>query len=365
MAAGFARLFTSLERLYRVWVIDRLVLGPSIRKFYRLAAGHIYFQILAAAVELDVFTLLRSQGPLTLPDLAKRLGLAEQPMRILLEGLVATGALKKGGDRYQNTLMSRIAFTTQDPRNLRATILWQKHIVYKPMSRFLESLREYRNVGLVEIPGSGTTLYERLGGHPELEKIFQDSMQEISIQANDLLARYVDFAPTSVLIDVGGGNGTNVLAVALRNPHLKGRVFDLPTVCEKARAHFREKGLADRLDAIEGNVFTDAFPEGADAFLFCHFMCIWSKEENLSLLRKAFEKLPKGGRVILFDIMGNDDGDGPLASAMGSPYFLCVATGTGMIYAKKEYEELCRDAGFLSVSRIELPREHTAIVALK
>lgn len=359
------RLWTSLERIYRVYVIDRLILGPSIKRFYRLAAGHIYFQLLAAAVELDLFTLLRAEGPSTLQDLARRLNLAEQPMRILLEGLAATGALRKRGERYANTLMSTIAFTSQNPHSLKATILWQKHIVYRPMSRLLESLQAYRNVGLDEIPGTGDTLYERLGGHPALEKIFQDSMEEISVQANDLLARYVDFSTTSLLVDVGGGKGANVMAVARRHPRLKARVFDLPSVCARAREHFRRENMADRLDAFEGNVFADEFPDGADAFLFCHFMCIWSKDENAALLRKAYAKLPPGGRVILFDIMGNDRGDGPLASAMGSPYFLCLATGTGMIYAKKEYEALCLQAGFSKVRRVELPREHTAIIATK
>lgn len=365
MAGALRGFVTSLERFYRVQVIDRWVLGPSIRKFYYLASGHIFFQLLAAAVELDLFTLLRKEGPLTLAALAERLGLAEQPARILLDGLVTIGALKQRGDRYANTLMSQIAFTAQDPRNLRATILWQKHIVYRPMAHLLESLRAYRNCGLEEIPGQGGTLYERLGQHPRLEKIFQDSMQEISIQANDLLARYVDFSATKLLVDVGGGNGTNILAVARRYPRLQGRVFDLPTVCEKARARFREERLADRLDAIEGNVFTDDFPAGADAFLFCHFCCIWSKEENQRFLRKAYERLPVGGRAILFDIMGHDEGGGPLASAMGSPYFLCLATGTGMIYSKREYVDICRQAGFRHVRRVELPREHTAIIATK
>lgn len=365
MLRSVRRFFTSLERIYRVQLIDRLVLAPSIRKFYYLSAGHIYFQILAAAVELDLFTLLRKEGPMTLPALAERFGLAEQPARILLDGLVTIGALKMRGGRYANTVMSHIALAAQDPRNLRATILWQKHIVYRPMARLLESLRDYRNVGLEEISGGGTTLYERLGEHPELEKIFQDSMQEISIQANDLLARYVDFTSTNLLVDVGGGNGTNLLAVARRYPGLKGRVFDLPTVCAKAREHFRQERLAERLDAIEGNVFADEFPEGADAFLFCHFLCIWSKEENRTFLRKAYARLPPGGRVIVFDIMGRDGGGGPLASAMGSPYFLCLATGTGMIYSKAEYEDLCREAGFGHVRRVELPREHTAIIATK
>jgi SAM-dependent methyltransferase len=355
----------SIERIYLVYFIDRLLLASSIRRFYRVAAGHIYFQALAAAVELDLFTILRTEGAKTLSELALRLNLEEQPCRILLQALTANGVLKKRGDRYANTIMSRIAFSKQDARDLRATILWQKYIVYQPMSRFLESLQENRNVGLEEIPGTGQTLYERLAAHPRLEKIFQDSMQEISVQANDLLARYVDFRGTRLLVDVGGGNGTNLLAVALRHRHLQGRVFDLPSICSEATEHFARENVGDRLAAVPGDVFTDDFPDGADAFMFCHFLCIWSTAQNVALLKKAHAKLPPGGRVIVFDIMERDSGDGPLAAAMGSPYFIALATGSGMIYMKKEYEECCRQAGFAKIERVELPREHTAIIATK
>jgi hypothetical protein len=365
MAGTLSHLWTSLERFFLVNVVDRIVLASSIKKFYLMASGHIYFQSLAAAVELDVFTILRAEGPLSLPDLARRIGLEEQPCRVLLQVLAATGVVKKKGDRYANSQMSHIAFTSQNPRSLKAIILWQKYIVYRPMEQLLESLKAYKNLGLEAISGPGATLYERISAHPELEKIFQDAMQEISIQANDVLARYVDFRKTRLLVDIGGGNGSNILAVARRNAHIRGRVFDLPSVCARARAHFEQEKMSDRLGTVEGNVFHDRFPEGADTFLFCHFLCIWSKAENLQFLKKAYDALPPGGRTIVFDIMANDADDGPLAAAMGSPYFLGLATGTGMIYTKSEYEALCREAGFSSTQRVELPREHTAIVAIK
>lgn len=361
----FSRMYLGLERHILVNLVDRCFLASSIKKFYQIAAGHIYFQALAAAIELDLFTILRAEGPMTQEEIGERIGLAPQPSRILIQVLTATRVLKRSGNRYRNSLMSHIAFCSQNPQSLKATIMWQKHIVYKPMAHFLESLKAYDNVGIREIAGQGKTLYARISEHPHLEKIFQDSMQEISVQANDLLGRYLDFSGKHLVVDVGGGNGTNLLAVARSNPHIKGRVFDITTVCQSARANFSSHGLADRLDAIEGNCFTDPFPDGADVFLFCHFMCIWSKEENLGFLRKAFDKLPKGGQAVVFDIMANDSDDGPLAAAMGSPYFICLATGTGMIYSTSEYEDLCREAGFLRVKRIALPKQHTAIVATK
>jgi SAM-dependent methyltransferase len=361
----FHRIVRSWERIWRVFIIDGLFLRPSIKRFYHVAAGHILFQSLAAAVELDLFAVLDRDGALPLSEVARRLGLEDQPCRVLLQGLLAAGVIQKRGDRYANTRMSRIAFVGDGPQTLKATILWQKHIVYRPMAKLLESIKAYTNCGLDEIPGKGGTLYERISDHPPLEKIFQDSMQEISVQANDMLARYVDFSRARRVVDVGGGNGTNILAIARRYPNVEGFVFDLPSVCVRAREHFQTENMSASLGAIEGNMLEDPFPQGADVFLFCHLLCIWSKEQNVQLLQKAYDQLPAGGRVVVFDIMERDTPEGLLAAAMGSPYFLGLATGTGMIYSEQEYENFCCEAGFSSVRRVRLPRGHTAIIATK
>jgi hypothetical protein len=89
-------------------------------------------------------------------------------------------------------------------------------------------------------------------------------------------------------------------------------------------------------------------------------------ERNLGLLRKCAASLPEGGAVVLFNMMGNDDETGPLSTALGSPYFLAIATGEGMLHSWKDYEDAMRAAGFSSVTRIgNLPLNHGLIVATK
>ena len=68
---------------------------------------------------------------------------------------------------------------------------------------------------------------------------------------------------------------------------------------------------------------------------------------------------------MIFNMMQNDEGTGPLSAAVGSPYFLTLATGEGMLYSWKEYEGLFREAGFLKVKRIVLPRDHGVITGIK
>ena len=359
------RLWKNLKRLAIVNIRDRILVRKSLQDFYKVLGGHIHFECLYAAIELDLFTILKQNRRMTLEEIARQVKLDEFACRVLMLGLVATNVVKKRGPYFSNTYLGDLALATDSEFYLGNTVRWQHHIVYKPMFRLLESLQQNRNVGLEEISGTGDTLYERIAQHPHLEKIFQDSMEEISVVANKTLAEYLDLAAGESIVDVGGGKGANILAVAAANPGIKAAVFDLPSVCAIANAKFAQAGMQNRLSAIPGNCFTDPFPPNHDAFLFCHFMCIWSKADNIALLRKAFTALKPGGRVVIFDIMQNDDERGPLAASMGSPYFLGLATGRGMIYKIKEYEDFCREAGFGSVIRRAMPGEHTAVMAFK
>lgn len=343
---------------------EACLVKPRLRRFYHICAGHIYFQTLRAAVDLGIFDLLLSEGPLTITRIAQRTGIEAKPARIILLGCVSLGLLKKKGELYRISRMSATLLASSSTRNIIPIIEWQHHINYHPMAKFTEALRENRNAGLDELPGNERTLYERLTHTPEKETVFQDAMRAISVQANHLLVRHVDFSRYQHVVDVGGGNGTNAINLANAFPHLKLTVFDSPSVCEIANANIRSHGLSDRINTVAGNAFTDPFPE-ADCFLFCHFMTIWSEEKNIALLRKAKQHLHQGGAVMIFNMMQHDDGSGPLSAAMGSPYFLTLATGEGMLYTWNEYESWLKDAGFQTARRIRLLMDHGVLVGSK
>jgi cyclopropane fatty-acyl-phospholipid synthase-like methyltransferase len=250
-------------------------------------------------------------------------------------------------------------------RNLLAVVRWQHHINYKALHWFFDALKSNKNIGLKEFEGNEPYLYGRLVHHPELEQIFQDAMQDISRQSKSQLTRFVDFSAYHQLLDVGGGNATNIIALATKYPQLKASVFDSASVCEIARANIANAGLADRLGAVEGDCFSDPFPGGVDCLLFCHFFTIWSEERNRMLLSKCYESLPPGGATVIFNMMQNNAGDGPLSAAMGSPYFLTLATGEGMLYTWNEYESWMREAGFRTVKVQRLVRDHGAVIGIK
>jgi ubiquinone/menaquinone biosynthesis C-methylase UbiE len=346
-------------------LLERTVLRRPLAHIYHMSGGHIYFQTLSAAVQFDLFTLLGRRGPLTRAQLAEALHIAEQPARILLLGLVTCGLLRRRGAAYVATPLADQLFNRDRPRNIADVVLWQHFINYRAMGHFHEALRANRNTGLAEFPGDEPTLYQRLAHDPALEKIFQDAMEAISRQSNHLLAEAIDFNQFKHIVDVGGGNATNIIRLAQKYPHLKADVFDFPSVCAIAREKVAAAGLSDRLGAVPGDCFADEFPTGVDGILFCHFLTIWSPEQNRALLQKACRALTPGGVVIVFNQMQHDTEDGPLSAAMGSPYFLTLATGVGMLYTWNEYEEWMRAAGCTRVWRRKLVRDHGVIIGLK
>ncbi len=337
----------------------------EFERFYMVFGGHIFFETLHAAVEFDLFTKLSTHRRLTQSSICELLGIQRQPARILLLGLVTTGLLKKEGEYYFNSDLAEIVLTSHSPRNVLSYVKLQHHVMYKGMFHLTESLREYRNVGLCEFPGDEPTLYERLGRNADVKQIFQDAMHELSVHANRDLAQHVDLSDTKYLIDVGGGDGTNAIELAKAYPHLHTAVFDLPAMCPIAERKIHASPQHERVRVIAGNCFADEFPKGADCFLFSHFCTIWSAKKNQTLFRKTYDALPENGKIIVFNMMQENDESGPISTAVGSPYFLTIATGEGMLYTWAEYEGWMREAGFREIQTVRLPRDHGAIIGIK
>jgi SAM-dependent methyltransferase len=363
--SAFSRLWDKYVNLPVTRFVEGVVLRRQVERLYLVFGGHIFFQTLRTAVQLDLFSLLARDGPLTRQEIARRLGIQEQPARIIVLGLVTCGLLLKRGDRYRNSHLAELLLVKDSPRKITAYVELQHRVMYKGIYWLEQAVREYRNVGLKEFPGDEPTLYQRLAHDPETERIFQEAMQELSVQANVDMARFIDLSGVKHLVDVGGGDGTNIIAMARRWPHLRATVFDSPTVCEIARRNIAASGLADRLDAVPGECFSDPFPKDADCLLFAHFFTIWGEKKDRELLKKCYDSLPSGGKAVIFNMMQHDDETGPLSAAVGSPYFLAIATGLGMLHTWSEYETWMADTGFSPIQRFKLLRDHGLVVGIK
>lgn len=313
--------------------------------------GASAFQYLNAACELGLFELLHAEGGLSKSEISKRLNLKERALNILLLGTTALRLTKQEENRYFNSSIISDLMDKGYWEIIKDIVSFEQNIVYKGQVDFAESLKTNSNVGLRHIPGKGRDLYYRLSENPELERVFYKYLNSWSRLANPLLFKYIDFSTIESIVDVGGGSGANAIELARHSPTTKITLMEIPGTAKIAAANVANAKLSHQITVVARNMFEEGFPEGHQAILFAHQLGIWTEEENVHLLTKAYNSLPKNGRVILFSSISNDAGDGPLMAALDSVYFASIPSEGGMIYSWNEYEGWLKKAGFKNINR--------------
>ncbi|HEX8347129.1 MAG TPA: methyltransferase [Actinoplanes sp.] len=313
--------------------------------------GHAAFQQLNAGCRLGLFELLDSDGPLPAGKIADTVGLSDRSTDILLLGPTALGLTTVTDGDYRNGPPIAAVFRDGLWPVLRDIVQYQDRIAYLPAADYVESLCTGENVGIRHFPGTTRDLYSRLAGVPGLEELFYRGMHAWSQLSNPILIGQPDFARVHRILDVGGGDAVNAVALARAYPSVRVTVLDRPGALEVAERTIREAGLEHRVTTHAADIFDDPYPPGHDCVLFAHQLVIWSPDQNRALLRKAFEALEPGGRVLVFNAFSDDDRTGPLYAALDNVYFTTLPFRHSTIYRWADCEEWLRDVGFTGVGR--------------
>lgn len=328
--------------------------------------GATAFELLRTGLEFDLFEHLEAADGMDVAQVAAAIGVDEQPARILLLGLTSLLLLDKRDGKYVNSDLVRRKLLRSSPRFLGPLVDIQARIINPSLTDLADSMRQHTNVGLRRLSGPGTTLYERLTAHPELQEVFYANMSDASRKAFAQLLDLYDFSGVRHAVDLGGGDGTNAIELARRHPWIEVTVFDQDSVTALAEQQIEDPDLRKRVHFQAGDLFTDPLPQGADAILFFHIFEIWSLARNTELLRKCHAALPDGGVCLVYSFVSDDEGTGPTSAGLVSPYFLTLASGEGMAYAPGDMEQAVLDAGFSRVERHDgLGFSHALIVGHK
>ena len=99
------------------------------------------------------------------------------------------------------------------------------------------------------------------------------------------------------VVDIGGGYGDMMKAVAKRNPTIHCICLDLPNVIANAPPP------CDSIELVGGDMFDASTIPPCDAICMKHVLCDWSDEDALTILKNIHSVLPSTGRVIIFDAL--------------------------------------------------------------
>jgi hypothetical protein len=302
---------------------------------------------LLSAIEMGVFTEL-ARGPAPFDTLSGRLGLHPRSARDFLDALVALGFLRRTGDRYANTPETDLFLDRKKPSYIGGILEMANQRLY----RFWGDLTEALRTGLPqnEVKGGGPGLFETLYADPARLRGFLAAMTGISHGANLAIARTFPWKDYKTFVDVGTAQGDLAAQIALANPHLTGRGFDLPEVAPIFEDYVAGLGVADRLTFAAGSFFTDDLPK-ADVVLMGHILHDWDLPTKKMLIGKAFDAIPAGGALVVYESIIDDDRSKNAFGLMMSLNML-IETPGGFDYTGADCSGWMREAGF-SATRVE------------
>jgi L-tyrosine C(3)-methyltransferase len=161
-------------------------------------------------------------------QIAAGAGLSLPSTKVLLLGTTSLGLTTKNGDGYHNCEIITEAFGSGLWPVLRDIVEFQARIAYLPATDYAESLRTGDNVGIRRFPGDTRDFYTRLANSESLEPLFYRGMNSWSRLSNPVLLEGIDYSGVDRVLDIGGGDGGNAIALASTHPHLRITVLDGP-----------------------------------------------------------------------------------------------------------------------------------------
>jgi len=314
----------------------------SVLKLFDLVQSHRVTAVIYVAVRLGIAELLRG-GPQTLGQLAKATGADERSLGRLLTALSTIGICKRTVEGSYALTEVGAGLDGEAGQSFKGWAIFEAEMLSKRWSGMLESVMTGKTAA--ELQGLADS-FELMGRTPENVAKFNAAMTELTRLVTPDILRAYDFSGISHLMDVGGGSGELLGAIAQQNRKLRGTVFDLPRCADAANGHLRQIGISDRVEFVAGDFFKSV-PAIADAIILKSVIHDWNDARSVSILRNCHLALPNGGKLLLVERLmpeSPDMSDDDKAHAMSD---LNMLSGPGGCERTEgQYRELLEQSGF-------------------
>jgi O-methyltransferase domain/Dimerisation domain len=333
--------------------------APDLQPLLQVALGFMASKTMLSAVELGVFTEL-AKGPLNAEDARRELNLHPRSVRDFLDTLVALRLLERHDDLYANTPEADYYLDRNKSTYIGGLFEMANARLYSHWGSLTEALRtgESRNESTTD-EGPFDDLYST----PEKLESFLKAMTGLSRHSGKAIAEKFPWDEFDTFADVGAAQGAAPVQIALAHPHLKGIGYDLPKVQPIFEKYAAQNGVGDRVRFQAGDFFKDPLPN-VQVIVMGHILHDWNLEQKRMLIRKAYEALPEGGALIIYESLIDDDRRESAAGLLMSLNML-IETPGGFDYTGADCQGWLRDAGFRKTRVEHLAGADSMVIGIK
>jgi ubiquinone/menaquinone biosynthesis C-methylase UbiE len=304
------------------------------------------------AAKLRLADLVKD-SPKTAAELAKATNTHPQSLYRLLRALASVEIFAEDAQgRFALTPMAECLLDVHGSQRAVALMMGDEH--FRAWGDLLYSVQTGKPA-FDHIYGKG--VFEFLSENVEQAKIFDAAMTGFHGPETQAMIDAYDYTGVNTLVDIGGGNGTVLTAVLKKHPAIKGVLYDLPGVIERAKKNLADAGLADRCQTIAGSFFESA-PPGGDAYQMRHIIHDWTDEQCHTILGHIRKVIPKTGRLLVIEMVVKP-GNVPQPAKWLDLNMLVLPGGRERTEA--EYRDLYAKAGFRLERIVPTPTEVSVI----
>ncbi|MEE2868846.1 MAG: methyltransferase [Pseudomonadota bacterium] len=296
-------------------------------------------QCIRALVELGIPALLVERAR-SLGELAEITGTKPRLLERVLRHLVNEEVISL--DAQGHYLPSPVTrhLVSGHPQSLRN---WVACELDPLLWRSWENLPEQLRTGTTAFDlAHGSAFFDWHAQDEAAQKRFDDQMNGASKGIGAVVVDKLAFAPGTRIMDVGGGNGSFLAQILVRNAETTGTLFELPRGVEDHDPLFEQMRSNGRATTQYGSFF-EHVPGDADVYLFSRVFHDFDDEAAITILQNTSQSLSGKERLYLIDMMTSD----AAADARGSSQDIFMMTQLGgRERTADEFIELLAKAGF-------------------
>jgi predicted O-methyltransferase YrrM len=327
-----------------------------VQRMMDLLHAAIIPQLLVVAAEFDIAELL-ADGPLPVPELARRSGANPQALNRVLRALAGHEVFREVEPGVFALTPLAETLRVDAPGAVRA---WTRVWGLPEKLQAINSLSYSVRTGRPAFPHlHGTDWWSHLAAHPDQAQLFNDAMGGLARRIHAAALESCDLTDVELVVDVGGGQGHLLATILPRYPELRAILLDQPSVVVGAKAVLEAAGVADRVDLVGGDFF-DSVPSGADAYLLSMILHDWDDEQCVAVLDMIRRAMAPSARIMVVESLmpeSNAPHDAKLRDV------IMMALHPGRERTEAEYAALFAAAGLRHVATTALASSTGLLVA--
>jgi O-methyltransferase domain/Dimerisation domain len=319
--------------------------------------GSLNAQAVYVVAKLGVADLL-ADGPKGVEELARSAEVDTSSLYRVMRALSGLGVFtEESGKVFRLTPMSQFLRSDVDGSLRGIAIFMGEDWHWRVWGQTLYSVKTGKEAWSQV---HGASVFPYFSKNPEAARIFDDAMSSFTTLATKAVTEAYDFSGIKKLVDVAGGHGKLLTGILEANPSLRGVLFDLPHVIERAKESNGLSSVASRCDFVSGDFFENV-PQ-ADGYIMKHIIHDWYDEEATKILTNISNDMDPNGRVLLVEMVLGEANEPDLGKIMDIE--MLVSPG-GKERTAEEYRELFARAGLKLARIVPTKSPYSVIEAVK